>query len=74
MRYRTIGYYVTDENRTPLEMGSDGVLWIGDATTAFTSYERARSAVRRSYTFAARENLSWGHGFDIRRLVYSCHE
>jgi queuine/archaeosine tRNA-ribosyltransferase len=70
MNLATIGYFVTDGKSVPLCLGDDGVLWIDDPVTAFTSYERARTAVRRSYKWAARNDYTWGHGFRIRRLVY----
>lgn len=53
----------------PMQLGTEGVLWLGDAGTLFPSYEAARAATRRSTRYARRENLPWGCRYRIMRVA-----
>lgn len=61
-----IGYIVTGKNG-PYGLGWDGLLYFSDCVALFSTYERARSAVRRTLRSADAKHFDWAKfGHTIR--------
>lgn len=68
MPYKTLGYVVTNARSYPM-LEVDGILYHGNPSTLFASYDRARRAVKRTQLYAAKRGLPWEQKHEIHRVV-----